>query len=470
MSRARKTPVPKTAQPVAEVDALTIIHANAAGIDIGLDEMWVSVPADRDPEPVRPFGMNTPDLIAVAEWLKACGVETVAMESTGVYWIPLYEILEARGFSVYLVNARHTKNLPGRKKDETDAQWLRRLHTFGMLNNSFRPEGEMCAVRAYLRHRADLIAHRAAHTRSEHMQKALHQMNVRLSPTVKDITGVTGLAIIRAILAGERDPVKLAEWRHPCCALPESEFVKALTGNYRDEHVFALKQAVALYDAYTQQILECDQELERKFSALKPIHHDELPPLDTTDKRNTHSKNAPAYDGRRLLYQLLGVDLVAVVGLNEVTAQIIVSEIGTDMSRWSDEKWHIPRAIVGHFCSWLGLAPHNDISGGKVLRRRTLKTHNRAGQALRLAAQAVGKTETAYGAFFRRMRAMHGPKKAIVATAHKIARAIYIMLREHKPFQATSAETYNQRQRQREIARLKRKATRLGFTLAPASD
>jgi len=459
MNRARKTRhVPKPVRPGAEVDELTLINSNAAGIDIGMDETWVSVRADRDPAPVRRFGMNTPDLIAVADWLKACGVETVAMESTGVYWIPLYEILEARGFKVYLVNARHAKNLPGRKQDETDAQWLRRLHTFGMLNNSFRPEGEMCAVRAYWRHRADLIEHRAAHI--QHMQKALQQMNVRLSPTVKDITGVTGMAIIRAILAGERDPVKLAALRNPCCAQPESEFIKALTGHYREEHVFALKQAVALYDAYTQQIRECDQELERKFSALKPIHEDDLPPLDTTDKRNTHSKNAPAYDGRSLLYHLLGIDLVAVDGLNEVTAQIIISEIGTDMSRWMDEK---------HFCSWLGLAPHNDISGGKVLRSRTLKTHNRAGQAFRLAAQAVAKTETAYGAFFRRMRAMHGPKKAIVATAHKIARAVFIMLREHKSFHDTTAQEYNQREREREIARLKKKATKLGFTLAPAT-
>jgi len=449
---------PKATKQVAEVDSLTIINSNAAGIDIGLEEMWVSVRADRDAEPVRRFGMNTPDLIAVAEWLKACGVETVAMESTGVYWIPLYEVLEERGFQVYLVNARHAKNLPGRKKDETDAQWLRRLHTFGLLNNSFRPAGEMCAVRAYWRHRADLIEHRAAHI--QHMQKALHQMNVRLSPTVKDVTGVTGMAIIRSILAGERDPVTLAQLRDPRCAQPESEFVKALTGNYRDEHVFALQQAVALYDAYTQQILECDQELDRKFSALKPVHDDDLPPLDTTDKRNTHSKNAPAYDGRSLLYQLLGVDLVAVDGLNEVTAQIILSEIGTDMSRWKDDK---------HFCSWLGLAPHNDISGGKVLRSRTLKTHNRAGQAFRLAAQAVSKTDTAYGAFFRRMRARHGPMKAIVATAHKIARTVYFMLKNRTPFHDINAEEYTQREREREIARLQKKATQLGFTLAPAS-
>ncbi len=462
MRRARKTHPsagrPKTPSQALAEDQLTRIHPDAAGIDIGLEELWISVREDRDADPVRRFGMNTPDLMAVAEWLKACGVETVVMESTGVYWIPLYELLEGRGFEVYLVNARHAKNLPGRKKDETDAQWLRRLHTFGLLNNSFRPKGEMCAVRAYWRHRADLIQHRAAHI--QHMQKALQQMNVRLSPTVKDITGVTGMAILRSILAGERDPVVLAQLRDPRCAQPESEFVQALTGTYRDEHVFALKQAVAMYDAYTQQILECDQELERKFSALKPIHDDELPPLDPTDKRNTHSKNAPAYDGRTLLYQLLGVDLVAVDGLNEVTAQIILSEIGTDMSRWSDEK---------HFCAWLGLAPHNDISGGKVLRSRTLKTRNRAGQAFRLAAQAVSKTNTAYGAFFRRLRAMHGPMKAMVATAHKIARAVYFMLRDHTPFHTLSAEDYLQREREREIARLKQKATKLGFTLAPAS-
>lgn len=456
MRRTRPHPTPPPS-PVPAVDELTILHPNAAGIDIGSAESWVSVPADRDPQPLRRFEMNTPDLLALAEWLKACGVTTVAMESTGVYWIPLYEILEARGFQVFLVNARHAKHLPGRKKDETDAQWLRRLHTFGLLNNSFRPEGDMCAVRAYLRHRAELIEHRAAHI--QHMQKALQQMNVRLSPTVTDITGVTGQAIIRAILAGERDPHRLAALRNPGCARPESEFVKALTGHYRDEHVFALKQALALYDCYTEQIRECDQEVERKFSALKPVHdEDELPPLDPTDKRNTHSKNAPAYDGRRLLYQLLGIDLVAVHGLNEVTAQIILSEIGTDMSRWSDEK---------HFCSWLGLAPHNDVSGGKVLRSRTLKTHNRAGQAFRLAAQAVSRTETAYGAFFRRMRARHGPQKAIVATAHKIAQTVYFMLRDHKPFDAVSADAYLKRDREREVARLQRKATKLGFTLAP---
>jgi transposase len=458
MKRAKQTQHTQPRPAAAAVDSVTVLNPAAAGMDIDGEAVWVSVPADRDAEPVRWFHMTTPDLIAMAEWLTACGIETIAMESTGVYWIPPYEILEERNFQVYLVNAHHAKNLPGRKSDESDCVWLRRLHTFGLLTNSFRPAGEICAVRAYMRHRASLIEHRAAHI--QHMQKALRQMNLLLSPTVKDITGVSGMAIIRAIVAGERDPLKLAQLRNPKCAQPEAEFVKALTGNYREEHVFALKQAVALYDAYTDQILECDREIERKFSAVKPVHSDDLPPLDTTDKRNTHSKNALTYDVRSQLYQVLGVDLVAVSGLNETTVLTIITEIGTDMRRWPDEK---------HFCSWLGLAPHQDKSGGKVLRSRILKTRNRAGQAFRLAAQAVGRTDTAYGAFFRRMRARQGPQKAIVATAHKIARTVYFMLKHRQPFRHTNAEEYTQHERERELARLKRKATKLGFTLAPVS-
>jgi transposase len=455
--RARSTRPTRSATTSVEDESLAILHPNAAGVDLSVDEVWVSVRPDRDPFPLRAFGMTTPDLVAVAEWLQTCQVETVAMESTSVYWIPLYEILDARGFQVFLVNAREAKNLPGRKRDETDAQWLRRLHTVGLLRNSFRPADEMCALRAYLRHRADLIEHRAAHI--QHMQKALHQMNVRLSPTVKDITGVTGMAILRAILAGERDPVRLAALRQPGCDHSEAEFVKALTGNYRDEHLFALKQAMALYDAYTAQIQECDQELECKFSAFKPVHAGDLPPLDPPRKAGTPSKNAPSYDARTLLYHMLGIDLTAVDGLNAVTAQTILSEIGTDMTRWTDVK---------HFCSWLSLAPHNETSGGKVLRRRTLRTHNRAGQAFRLAARSVARTQTAYGEFFRHMRARLGPQKAIVATAHKIARAVYYMLRDHQPFQPVTAEVYAQKKRERDIARLHKNAAKLGFTLSPA--
>jgi transposase len=379
------------------------------------------------------------------------------MESTGVYWIPVYEILEGRGFEVQVVNARQLKNVPGRKSDIQDCQWIQRLHSCGLLRGSFRPEAEMCALRAYLRHRAELLEHRAAHI--QHMQKALQQMNIQLTQVLADITGVTGLAILRAIVAGERDAHKLARMRDRRCAHTEEEIVKALTGNYRQEHLFALKQALALYDFYTTQVVECDAEIERQFSNLKPSTDDDLPPLDPQDKASTHSKNAPHYDARTYLYHLTGVDLVAISGLNASTVQTIISEVGLDMSRWPSEK---------HFCSWLGLAPHNDVSGGRVLRSRTLKTRNRAGQAFRMAAQAVShNSQTAFGAHFRHMRARIGPAQAIVATAHKIARTFYHMLKDRTPFHELSAEDYLKSTREREIAQLNRKAAKLGFTLTP---
>jgi transposase len=435
------------------MEELSVLHPNAAGIDIGSEELWVAVPSDRDDQPVRSFGTYTSDLQALADWLQACRIETVAMESTGVYWIPLYEILEARGFQVYLVNARHLKHVPGRKSDIQDCQWIQRLHSFGLLNASFRPAEDICALRAYLRHRAELIEHRAAHV--QHMQKALQQMNVLLAQVLKDITGVTGQAIIRAILAGERDPVKLAQLRDPRCAKEEAEIAQALTGNYRPEHLFALKQALTLYDCYTVQIEECDQELERVLGELPPTDHDELPPLDRSDKR-CRCKNAPAYDARGLLYQWVGVDLVAISGLNESTVQTILGEIGPDLSRFPTE---------AQFCSWLGLAPHNDISGGKRLRSRTMKSSNRAGQAFRMAAQAVARGPSALGAFYRRMKAKLGPAKAIVATAHKIARIFYAMLKQRTPFEPMSAAEYDERERQREINRMRKKAAKMGYQL-----
>ena len=430
------------------------VNPHAAGLDIGSEEIWACVPEDRDPQPVRSFGTFTPDLYTLAAWLHACRVETVAMESTGVYWIPVYEILEARGFQVHLVNARHLKHVPGRKSDVKDCQWIQYLHTCGLLSGSFRPEAEMCALRAYLRHRAMLLDYRAAHI--QHMQKALQQMNVQLPQVLTDITGTTGLAIIRAIVAGERDPVHLARFRDPRCAHSTEDIAKALTGHYRAEHVFALQQALALYDVYTAQVRECDAEIARQFQAITPVWDDDLPPLDRQDKALSHSKNAPAYDARSLLYQLTGVDLVAIPGLHASTVQTIVAEIGLDLGKWPNEK---------AFCAWLGLAPRHEISGGKVLRRSTLKTQNRAGQALRLAAQAAGRSQSGLGAFYRRMRARLGPKSAIVATAHKIARIIYHLLTHRTPFRDLSPEEYSQRIRAREIAAMRKKAARLGLTL-----
>jgi transposase len=436
-------------------EELQSVNPNAAGLDIGRDEIWASVPEGRAADSVRKFGTFTPDLYALADWLKACQIETVAMESTGVYWIPTYEVLEARGFKVCVVNARHIKNVPGRKSDVKDCQWIRRLHGFGLLTASFRPEAEMCTLRAYLRHRASLIEHRAPHI--QHMQKALQQMNVQLTQVLSDVTGVTGLAIIRAIVAGERNPHTLAAFRDRRCARKEEEIAKALTGHYRAEHVFALKQALALYDFYTAQLVECDAEIEQQFATLKPTATIDNPPWDASDKRDTHSKNAPKYDARTLLYQITGVDLVAIAGLNASTVQTIISEIGTDMSKWPSVK---------HFCAWLGLAPHNDISGGKVLHSHVLKTANRAGQAFRMAAQSTSRSyHTVYGAYYRRLRARMGPEKAMVATAHKIARTFYHMLKHRTPFQDLGAEEYEKRAREREIANLRKKAAKLGFTL-----
>jgi transposase len=439
-------------------DVWTVINRHAAGLDIGADEIWACVPADRDDTPVRCFGTFTPDLEALVAWLVACGVTTVAMESTGVYWIPIFELLEEQGLQAFLVNARHIKNVPGRKSDVQDCQWIQRLHSYGLLSASFRPEAEMVVLRSYLRHRAMLIEHRAAHI--QHMQKALHQMNVQLTQVLSDISGVTGLAIIRAMVAGERNPAQLAQLRHGRCRRSAADIAKALTGHYRTEHVFALKQALALYDAYTAQLVECDHQIEQQYNAFKPLFDPDDPaaPLGPDRKVNSHSKNAPDFDVRRQLFRLTGIDLTQVDGLDDSSVQHLLAETGTDMSKWR---------TVKHFASWLGLAPHNDITGGRVVRSRTLKNHNRAGQVLRLAAQSVGRGKSALGAYFRRMRARLGTEQATTATAHKLARIIYHMLKEHQPYQPLSAAAYDQQQRQRELKRLQRQAANLGFTLQP---
>jgi transposase len=439
-------------------EGLKVIHPHAAGLDIGSEEIWAAVaPPDAKAE-VRKFGTFTPDLEALADWLTAHGVNTVAMESTGVYWIPAYEILEARGFEVAVVNARHLKNVPGRKSDIQDCQWIQGLHSVGLLRGSFRPEADYVALRAYLRQRATLIEYRAAHI--QHMQKALQQMNLQLTQVLSDITGVTGMAIIRAILSGERDPRRLATFRQRGCKRNEETIAKALTGNYRREHLFALQQAVALYDFYTEQLRFCDAEIEQHFTNLKPIA-DDLPPLPPSTKTNTRNKNAPDYDTRSLLYQLTGVDLMAIPGLNTSTVQTLISEIGPNVDAFP---------TVKHFCSWAGLAPHNDISGGKRLRSRTLKTNNLVGQAFRIAAQSVARSpHCALGAFYRRMKIRLGAKQAIVATAHKIARTFYYLLKHRVPFHDLGGEEYERLAQERERKRLQKRAAKLGFALVPAT-
>jgi transposase len=447
---------PKSTKAV-NIDVLDQINLNAAGLDIGAAEIWVSVPEDRDEQSVRAFPTFTVDLQRLADWLTECGIETVAMESTGVYWIPIYDLLEARGFQVYLVNARHIKNVSGRKTDVLDCQWIRQLHTYGLLKASFRPESEMLALRSYLRHRDSLISYRSSHI--QQMQKALHLMNLQLTNVLSDITGQTGLQIIRAIVAGEHDPVKLAQYRDPRCRSSEAEIAKALTGHYRLEHLFILKQALQMYDLYTEQIRACDVEIEGQYSAIKPIFEEPLAPLPPASKKHRRQGNAPDYDLRGYLYQMTGVDLTLIDGLEVVSIQNIISEVGLDMSKWP---------TVKHFTSWLRLAPNNDISGGRVLRRGTPKTQNRATQAFRMAAQSLKYSHSALGGYYRRMRAKHGAPKAITATAHKLARLFYFMLKNRATYNDPGQDYYEQQYRDRVINNLKRRAKELGLELVPS--
>lgn len=442
-------------QKVVKLDSLKHINLNAAGLDIGAAEIWACVPEDRAEISVRVFESCTVELHRLADWLEQCGIETVAMESTGVYWIPIYEILEARGFEVYLVNGRHIKNVPGKKSDVLDCQWVQQLHTYGLLKASFRPAAEMVVLRAYIRHRDNLIRYRSVHI--QHMQKALQLMNIQLTNVITDITGQTGLHIIRAIVAGEHDPVQLAQYRDPRCRSSEAEIAKALTGHYQPEHVFALKQAVELYDFYNQQIQACDAEIEGKYAAFKPVVDVDTNPLPPAPKRR-RSKSEAEFNLRQALYQITGVDLTQIDGLEALTVQQIITETGVDMSHWP---------TVKHFTSWLTLAPHNDISGGKLLKSKTLKSKNRAAQAFRMAAQSVSRSDSALGGFYRRMRAKHGGPKAITATAHKIARIFYHMLTYKQEYIDPGQAYYEQKYQERVVKNLKRKAKALGFDLVP---
>jgi len=443
---------------IKPAEPIEIVHPNAAGLDIGAREIWVCVPPDRDEEAVRAFGTFTPDLDRLADWLVSCRIDTVAMESTGLYWLPIFEILEARGLKVCLVNARHIKNVPGRKSDVQDCQWIQKLHTLGLLTASFRPDAEMCVLRAYLRHRAQLIQHRSPHVM--HMQKALTQMNIQLAQVVRDMMGETGQRILRAIVAGERDSLKLAQYRDPRCKSSEETLAKALTGDWKAEHLFALQQSLELYDFYTRQLAACDAEIMGQFSLMKPrweiVPAGETADAPTTAPKKYKNKNDLAFDGQTEIMHLTGIDLSAIPGIGVSLALNILSEIGTDMSRWPTAK---------HFASWLGLAPHNDISGGKVLRSRTLPTANRAGQAFRQAATVVSRTNTSLGAFYRRKRAHGGPQFAQVATAHEIARLVYYLLAHHVPYAELGTQAYEQKQRDRELANLRKKTAKLGVTV-----
>jgi transposase len=431
---------------------LTLVNEDAAGLDVGATFHVVAVPPDRDAEPVRTFQSFTADLHALAEWLQSVGIRTIAMESTGVYWIPVYEVLEQHGFEVLLVNARDTRNVPGRKTDVNDAQWLQQLHQHGLLRGSFRPRDAIVALRAYLRHRERLLDYRAAHI--QHMQKALMQMNVQLHHVVTDITGRTGMQILRGIVAGNHDPGALAEFRDPRCKASRATIQAALTGNYREEHLFALRQSLELYDFYDSKVAQCDAQIEAALSRLNADRTAPEQPLPSV--RHRRGPNEPSFDVRSALYTLLGADLSQVHGFGPYTVLRLLSECGDDMTKWPTAK---------HFTSWLCLAPGNKITGGRVISSKTRRSANRASTLLRIAAVNVGRTQTALGAFYRRLASRIGKAKAVTATARKLALIFYNSLRFGMQYVDRGTQYYEQRYQKRVLANLERRANQMGYAL-----
>lgn len=435
-------------------EQLQQINVNAAGIDIGSEQHLVAVPAGRDESPVREFGSFTGDLVALADWLRDCGVDTVAMESTGVYWIPLYELLEQRGFAVKLVDARQVKNVSGRKSDVLDCQWLQQLHTYGLLAGAFRPPEEICVLRSYLRQKEMLTQASSQHI--QHMQKALQQMNLLLHNVVSDITGVTGMAIIKAILAGERSPQVLAGQRRAGCRNNEATIARSLVGNYRDEHLFALRQAVELYEFYQQKIVDCEAAILTQLSSYPDATDDQPPPPAKPGRVAARMRSG--VDVREVLFKKSGVDLFAIPGLGADTLLTLTSELGFDMTRWK---------TVKHFTSWLGLCPRTRISGGKNLTKKGKRKANRAAQAFRTAAATLARTQTALGAFSRRVKARTGGIQAVTATAHRLARIYYSMLTNGTAYVELGQQAYEQRYRERRFAQLQRQANSFGMQLVP---
>lgn len=432
-----------------------LMHINkmAAGIDIGSKSHFVAVPDGCAKETVREFSSFTVNLNELADWLTECGIETIAMESTGVYWVPLYELLESRGFDVNLVDARKVKNVSGRKTDVLDCQWLQQLHTYGLLTTAFRPDDQTCIIRSYMRQRASLIKNASIHI--NHMQKALSQMNIHLNTVLSDITGVTGLKIIRAIVeGGERNPKTLAALRHKQCKRSEEDIEKSLTGSYRNEHLFALKQALELYDIYKQKIIECDHTIEAELVKYKSRSNNKV--NIKKKKSNSNCKNKLTFDATSHIVNICGVDLAQVPGLEATSALNFLSEIGNDITQWKTAK---------HFASWLCLCPGNKISGGKVLSGRTIKSTNIAAQTLRLAARTLHGSKSSLGAFYRRMRTKLGAPKAITAAAHKLAVIIYNMIKNQTEYEDLGQDYYENKYRTRVLNNLSRRAKDLGFTL-----
>ena len=439
--------------------SLEVVHPDAAGIDIGNEFHYVAVPPSRDSQPVQRFGCTTGELKTMANWLKQCRIRTVAMQSTGVYWIAVFDILEEAGLEVYLVNARDTKNLPGRKSDVQESQWLMKLHTYGLLRNSFRPAQEIRTMRTYWRQRNDLVQSASRHI--QRMQKALTQMNIQLANVLSDVSGVTGQAIIKAILAGERNPHKLAEFRDPRVRASEEEIARSLEGNWQTDLLFVLKQEQDGYEFCQKQMAECDRQLEKYLQQREDRSHGAPLPEEKRKQRLKKTKGKPQFDLRTGLFHLSGTDLTQIDGIDVMTASSILSEAGWDMSKWPDEN---------HFVSWLRLCPDNRISGEKIIGKGRLPTNNRATIALKMAASTLRQSDTYLGAQFRRLRTRLGAPIAIKAMAAKLARLVYRMLRYGIKYVDKGATFYQVEHRQRQIKQLKWKAASLGYNVTPIPE
>jgi transposase len=439
-----------------------ILEPNAAGIDIGAREIYVAVPPDRDAEPVRIFKTFTEDLKEMAQWLVSCGVTTVAMESTGVYWIPVYDVIEEAGICCCLVDARGMKNVPGRRTDWHECQWIQILHASGLLRAAFRPEEGVRGVRTMMRHRCEMVGMVSQHV--QHMHKALTQMNVQIHHVISDITGVTGLAIVDAILAGERDAKALATLRNARIRASAETIEKSLIGTWREEHLFTLKQSRESYRHYREQIEKCDEAIQKKLAELESRVTPEkaLPPDEKKRerRRKQYSNDQTGFDLRQECFRLFGVDLTQIPGLMTMVLMLF-SELGRDMSRWP---------TAGHFVSWLQLCPDNDISGGRVLWRGVRRAHNRAGQYFRMAAYTLHRDESPLGRYLRRMKSKMGPEAATTATAHKLAIIFYTMVKHQVEYDPGLWAARDAQRDQRLEAQLKRQAQQRGYKLVPLNE
>ena len=444
----------QSAQRKVDWKALEMVHPDAAGIDVGGSEHWVAISPDRDPEPVRSFRCFTADLREMARWLVEKGVRSVAMQSTGVYWMPVFEVLEQHGLEVFLVNARHTKNLPGRKSDVEECQWLLKLHTFGLLNNSFQPTDEIRTARALWRQRGNLVAE--ASTTIQRMQKVLTEMNVQLSSVLSDLSGVSRMNIIQAILEGERDPWQLAALVESGVKATPEDIAKSLEGNWRKELLFVLRQQVELYRTYQEKIHDCDLELRQHLETFASKVDLQAQPIGPKPKGKKSGRNTPRFDLRTELYRITGIDWAQVNGMDVVTAQTVIAECGADLSAFPSEK---------QFTSWLGLVPSNDQSSGKILKRGTRKVVNRAATAFRNAAMTLLRSQSYLGAQYRRLRTRLGAPKAITAMARKLACLFYRLIKHGQQYVDKGTEYYEARYREQQIRSLMKRAQKLGFQL-----